>query len=255
MRIKKWISGILAAVLALSMLVMAGCNQEEGSSVQIPKVDYTKVTLSCLGDSITDERQAEKYPTMIGRTMNLMQVNNYGSSGATLSAGHKSNPDNTLLNQLDKVAMDSDIITVMAGVNDYKYHHVTLGQKGDTDTMTFYGGLKALIEGLKERCPDAWLVFITPYKCLNYQQANNVGNKLEDYVNAIIDMCNEYDVEYINFFETGGFDYTNPEYTMDKLHPLSYFYEAVATPKLVDYIKKNYPKYYRNLMISKDQQS
>ena len=243
MKLKRFSSTVLAAVISFATLAFAvGCADEEKNAI---KVNFSQVMLSCLGDSITDERSGIKYPMQLKTELGLGAVNNYGSSGATLSGAHKSAPTNTLLNQYPKIDEDSNIVSVMAGVNDFKYHHVPLGQKGDTGSETFYGGLEQLITGIKKRCPDAYIFFMTPYKCTKYDEANNAGHVLADYVNAIIDMCEEYDIDYINFFVDGGFDFNNPMHTADGLHPLERFYEEYTTPALVKFIRTNYTKFYR----------
>ena len=209
--------------------------------------------MSSLGDSITNSNGSEKYTPMVKDELGLLWANNYGSSGATLSGAHKSSSTNTLLNQWPRVDEESDIISIFAGVNDFKYHHVPIGQKGDTDPMTFYGGLEQIVNGLKERCPGAWIFFITPYKCQGYDKPNNAGHVLQDYVNAIIDICNKYNLDYLNFFDTGAFEYDNKAHTTDGLHPTLSFYEKYTTPQMVTFIKRNYAKFYRQQMIDKQE--
>ena len=149
---------------------------------------------------------------------------------------------------IEKVDKDSDIISVLAGVNDFMFYSAPKGKKGFSDVETFYGAVDTLIKGLKARCPDAYIFFMTPYKCQwkdgrAYDKENQEGLILSDYVNVIIDLCKQYELDYLNLYVDGGFDFANPYYTADGLHPLGRFYDEFTVPMVAEFIETNYPSF------------
>lgn len=249
MKLKKWLCSGLAVITAFATLALTACDLLGGSSSSsAPKaeaqIDYENIVMSCLGDSITDERNSEKYPKMLKQEYKFKAVNNYGSSGATLS---NLNEANNLQQQIERVDEDSDIISILAGVNDFLFYSVPLGKQGFSTPNTFYGALDCLVKGLKARCPNAYIFFMTPYKCEfkghAYSTPNDADLVLSDYVNAIIDVCEQYDLDYLNLFVDGGFNYENAMYTADGLHPLGRFYQEFTMPQVGRFIEENYPSF------------
>ncbi len=249
MKPKKMLSILLATVTAVLALSLSACNLFGDNSSSSPKsgkvIDYKNIVMSCLGDSITDEANGEKYPTMLRKEYGYKEVNNYAKSGATITTLNESN---SLQQQIERVDENSDIISVLAGVNDFLFYSAPKGKKGFTDTATFYGAVDTLIKGLKARCPNAYIFFMTPYKCQwkdgrAYDKENQAGLILSDYVNIIIELCDQYGLDYLNLYVDGGFDFTNPTYTADGLHPLGRFYEEFTMPMVGEFIEKNYPSF------------
>ena len=242
MKLKKWLSTILAVVTVFTTLSLTACGfgQSSSSSAKSGKViDYGNIVMSCLGDSITDEVNGEKYPSLLQDEYGFKAVNNYAKSGATISTLKTNN----LQQQIENVDKDSDIISVLAGVNDFKYASTPIGKKGFTDTNTFYGAVETLIKGLKARCPNAYIFFMTPYKCSGYDQENKEFKILADYANVIQELCQQYKLDCLNLFVNGGFDYNNAMYTIDGLHPLGRFYEEYTAPMVGEFIAENYPNF------------
>lgn len=242
MKLKKLLSVVLATLTAAATLCLCACG---GGSKQSKVIDYQNIVWSCLGDSITDEYNGKKYPTVLRDTYAFRRVNNYAKSGATITT---LNETNHLQQQIQRVDEASDIISVFAGVNDFLFYSAPMGEKGNLDVTTFYGAVESLIKGLQARCPDAYIFFITPYKCQwndgrSYDKENKAGLILSDYVNAIIDLCKTYRLDYLNLYVDGGFDCKNPSHTEDGLHPLDSFQETSTSSKVGDFIRKNYPSF------------
>ena len=247
MKLKKLFSMILATITATVTLCLCACDfgGQSSSSKKYPQtIDYQNIVWSCLGDSITDEYNGEKYPTMLMDEYGYKRMNNYAKSGATITTLNTNN----LQQQIERVDEASDIISVFAGVNDFMFYSAPKGEKGSTNVQDFYGAVDTLIKGLKARCPDAYIFFITPYKCTwkdgrAYDKENAEGLILSDYVNVIIDLCKQYKLDYLNLFVDGGFDYQNPMYTTDGLHPLGRFYEEFTMPMIAEFVEENYPSF------------
>ena len=195
---------------------------------------FSKLTMSCIGDSITCIAEDQKYTPLLKEELGLRECYNYGVSGSTIA---KSGTRSCITERYDAVAPQSNIISVLAGVNDCDTG-VELGTINDTDNTTFYGALNVLVKGLKENHPNAFIFFMTPYKYIN----ETASAKLEAYANAIKEVCALNNIPVLDLFNEGNFDYTNSEYTADGLHPTAKFYEEFTVPQIAEYLRANYPQ-------------
>jgi lysophospholipase L1-like esterase len=129
-----------------------------------------------------------------------------------------------------------DLVTVFAGTNDYGLG-TPLGAPGDSATAnTFYGHVQKVINKIRAARPDVELVFLTPIVRGAYEDQpvypapNEAGYTLEQYVQAIQDVCAQNQVKVINLFATSGITAQNVEkYTKDNLHPNWDGAELIAT--------------------------
>jgi lysophospholipase L1-like esterase len=188
-------------------------------------------TWNVLGDSFTARNI---YQGLIKEILGIGVVNSYGVSGSCIS--EKVGLDNTRAMSVRYSSMTNttDLITVWGGVNDYgngswgSQGGVPLGVNTDTTTATFYGALRVLIEGLLTKYPTKKIAFITPIQmnqanALTYkngQNANAAGFKLEQYANAIKEMCDLYAIPCLDLYHTSGLNEKNMvQFTEDGLHP------------------------------------
>lgn len=128
----------------------------------------------------------------------------------------------------DEVTADSlkdiDIVVILGGTNDYSQGK-ELGQISDAyEADTFYGDVQGMIDNLKSMKDDIEIVFLTPLKHgyiegqPSYPNANHNGNYLDDYVAAIIEVCEKNNVKYIDMFNKSGIDENNVgEYTYNNI--------------------------------------
>lgn len=136
-----------------------------------------------------------------------------------------------VLTNHDDAYTDAELVTVMLGTNDYG-HDQPIGTMSDTSaTVSIYGRIKLIIETIKTKCPSARLVFISPILRTTNSSISTHYNKgknntatppynLTDVKNAIIDVCNYYDLEYINVLDNFAINCWNWRiYLYDKLHP------------------------------------
>lgn len=102
---------------------------------------------------------------------------------------------------------DMELITVFGGANDYTAG-TALGTSADKeDADSFYGSLKKVINDILEVKPNAAIVFITPLK--HSAIANKAGVKLENYVQAISEVCKSYNILVFDLFSKSGIDEKN----------------------------------------------
>lgn len=120
---------------------------------------------------------------------------------------------------------DVDIITIFAGTSDYSLNTPLGTINDDENTNTFYGSVHKTIKRILELKEDATIVFFTPLKRGAYKTypvypaANGAGAKLEDYAEAIKDVCKSYNILVLDLFSDSGIDESNvKKYTVDGLH-------------------------------------
>lgn len=177
--------------------------------------------INFLGDSITfgagTTSQENTYASILGRTFHA-KVNNYGISGTTLAC----NSVAPFTFRYTAMEQNADMIIVFGGTNDFCLD-VPVGNVGDTTYTTFYGGLNILMSGLKNKYPNASIIFLTPIKRTYYiawNAKNHVNATLEDYRNAIITMGQLYGIRVIDLYPVEELDFTkNVQYMPDGLHP------------------------------------
>ena len=205
--------------------------------------------MNCLGDSITygldvtkDTTQAlaNPYPKLLKKELGLANVRNYGISGSTLTSVHANRDAMSL--RYKSMSSNADIVSVLGGVNDYWLGDIQLGTIDDTTTTTIYGALNVLAKGLKEKYPNAYIFFMTPYKWGNDSGTNALGFTLLDISNAIKKVCSVHKIDVLDLYTYGQIelDFTSPN--SDKLHPTQEFYEKYTAPQIAQFIKDNYKK-------------
>ena len=140
---------------------------------------------------------------------------NYGVGGTSIAKKWSATSDAFCIRYVD-MQNNCDMVTVWGGVNDFSLN-IPMGTKGSTNTMTFYGALKVLIEGLINKYPGKKIGFVltSPVNytdtTLNYcfDETNTEGLKLSDYNNAIIDMCHDYSLPILDLYNNSGMNQLN----------------------------------------------
>lgn len=227
----------------LMAFMLVGCSF--GASLLIDEFDLSgdiDVKYVALGDSITygygdgpNGRMPMPYPCQVADRMDFRQHINLGVNGATVSDLW----DNNTMAQLSKVPKDADIVSVMIGVNDFG-NNVPLGNIGDDTISTIYGGLEHLVSGLMERCPDAFVFFMTPFQFLSYPGTNQQGYTLKDVADAVSEVCSLHCVPVLDMYHDGNFSYdTDPH--CDGLHPTERFFKRYMVPMVVEFIERECP--------------
>lgn len=89
-----------------------------------------------------------------------MSLYNYSINGSTMTA----NTDlPSIAERYDSMIDDADIVILEGGKNDY-LNNVVKGTAGSSDPTVYYGAVKAVVDGLMEKYPDAMIVCITPFE-------------------------------------------------------------------------------------------
>ncbi len=103
------------------------------------------------------------------------------------------------------------------------------------DTGCIYGAVRFTVEAIREKCPNARILFLTPMQRYDIRvparpvdpvtgnELNPAGIQLLQVVDAIEDACDYYGIAYLDMYRDSGFNRENfqpgGEYTLDGLHP------------------------------------
>lgn len=191
-------------------------------------IDYWKnVNFAILGDSITE---LNNYQHKVNAALKFKSMYVDGKSGTTISGA----TGTRYFQRMGSIPTDSDVIFVFGGTNDYHYD-LPLGQFGDSKATTFYGTLERMCERFAAKYPDAVVIFATPLQRQmpagnnSPDGLNSLGLALEDYVNAIIEVCNENNVVVMDLYHNSAINQeTCAQYTFDLLHPNEEGFKVLA---------------------------
>lgn len=232
---KKILSLICAAIVFSACLSAVGCDKTDSGSTTSHKPQGS-YKIAFLGDSITDknvyaDEVATHYTDYIYENYSFVSsIQNAGLGGSCIAGlPNKPGVSMSFTQRYTSIDKDVDVIVVLGGTNDFGYGTPALsnplGEYGDDTVETFYGALKALIDGFEENYPNAKSVFVTPlYR--KEQEANGIPTKnkydftLSDYVEAIKETCEKRNVACFDAFnqiaEIDAFTYN--DYEIDGLH-------------------------------------
>jgi lysophospholipase L1-like esterase len=160
-----------------------------------------------LGDSITwgyspvgdGSRLTNQYPALVGNTLGLSVVRNYGISGSTL-ADKGDGTSNPMVSRYSSMDNDADLIFVLGGTNDWAVGK-GIGTINDTTIYTFYGALNVLVQGLLDKYPTQTIVLATPL----HRQGDTGNAGLVNYRNAILAIGEKYGLAVCDLYATSGF--------------------------------------------------
>lgn len=247
-----YITVFLVAIFVLSATSIfspiGSSNENNNSNVSSNVVDFSQLTYSVIGDSITygtdgidSGRLNPTYVKEVKNILGLKAYYNYGIGGSTVANG--SNP---MYKRYTKINVDSDIISVMGGVNDWGsgHNYVQIGSIDDSDGTTFYGGYNLLIEGLKKDYPNAFIFLITPtYRRVRESNTyNGYGESLLDYVNAVRNLAKKHDLPLLDIFDNEDIYNDMMRSDSDGVHHSQELTINVVAPLIANFIKDNYNK-------------
>ena len=225
-------------------------SSEESESVDAPNNEmFEGLTYVAFGDSITYGADYTRnysqmdfpYPTLVAESLELSSVSNKAISGATLCTNDMNLV--CMTNNILAYTEQADIISVMLGVNDYN-RSLPLGDIDDKTKDTVYGSLNLIAEHLTTTQEDAFIFFMTPYKCKvgsrTYKDKNDAGYVLEDVSNAVKEVANKYNIPVLDMFNEGQYELEMYNYGSDGIHPSQEFIREYTAPQIAEFIRQNY---------------
>lgn len=124
-----------------------------------------------------------------------------------------------------------DIIVIGYGTNDYG-GNTPIGTNDDTDGTTFKGAINKTVSTLLTKYPHIKIMFNTPFYRNRWESVNDglnsdtyvngAGHKLQDYVDALIEMGKLHHIPVFNLMDESGINrYNQSAYLADGLHPIN----------------------------------
>lgn len=189
-----------------------GNTKEDTVVINNKTLTYKDKNWMAIGDEITKNNQYQKY---VVEACEFSSVVTTAETGITLHI-----MDDKVTSELLK---DIDVVTVFAGVNDFGDNRPLGSIEDSTLVDTFYSDMKAVIENLEKIKPEIKIIFITtPYVGKDGYGfvKNDVGNTLEDYTKAMIEVCGLYDIPVLDLHANSGINENNLlEYSTNSIHP------------------------------------
>lgn len=196
---------------------------------------YGKKT-SMIGDSLT---QMGYWEPMLASILGLESYKIIAQYGGNMTA---------IANYVDELDDDNDLLTVWAGTNDFA-NGIALGDFGSTDTNTYAGALKHVIEYCSSNYPLMKLLLITPMQrfdtAVSSWQRDSKGNyinpttnkTLEDYANMVLSYGQAYAIPVLDMYHSSGFnEYNASSYSDDLLHPTRVGFQRLCW-KIIEKVK------------------
>jgi len=178
-------------------------------------------TFTDVGDVSPDSFVDKKWCDVVAERLGFMQLTNYAQNGISISSTSSVLPNNALSLGYQNLRDDAEVIMIAAGTNDFGTN-VQLGNNTDQEDVSFCGGLNVLCKGLKEKFPEALIIFITPIDRKG-AASNKLGLSLDDYRQKIEEIAGGVYGFKIVDGDCTGFDASDPnfirDYMRDGVHP------------------------------------
>lgn len=215
-------------------------------------------TIDFLGDSITEgvgvEDLNNRYDNRLKAMLNLKAVHNYGIGGTRIA--HQITPsaepryDLCFCGRAYDLNREADVIVVYGGVNDWIHGDAPFGEMSDTTPASFCGAVDFLMNLLKEKYPNARLVFMTPaHACFDTLSDKQVSDRpmkradakpLAEYIRVIEERGEKHNIPVLNLYEKLGIDPNNSDerekFTAEGLH-FNDNGHAVLAERLAEFLK------------------
>ena len=138
-------------------------------------------------------------------------ITNYAKKNM-LIANHNSQPLLSLANTYRQMSANNpNLVIVNGGLNDY-IKGAPIGTIDDTTDSTYMGALNTLIKGLRQKYPDACIVFTTGWNATNATTENTAT--YQAYADAMVQVCEARQVYCFKAYDTtaSGVDMSSEEF-------------------------------------------
>jgi lysophospholipase L1-like esterase len=199
--------------------------------------DFSKKRIVFIGDSITEgilgavttDNKYISYPDYVQSYLHFKKFLNHGTGGMMFSdyGGEEMSLDYNFDNVTN---IDSDIIVVFAGVNDYlsapdnkRFGNI----KDTTSTAGYCGAVRSFMKKLQNNYSDKDVFFVLMYD-VRPESAPNYSDvtkelELNDYLEVQRQLAKEYGFNVIDLYSIGYMDCTDSDseeyFLNDALHP------------------------------------
>lgn len=162
-----------------------------------------------------------KWCDVVSNELGFASLTNYAVSGISISSTSSVLPESALSKGYKNMRDDAEVVLIAAGTNDFGTN-VKLGTNKDMEDVSFCGALNVLCKGLKEKYPNAIVIFVTPIDRKD-SECNDLGISLARYSRKIKEIAGDIYGFTIVDGNCTGFDASDPEfcknYMVDGVHP------------------------------------
>lgn len=206
----------------------------------LPASGNVRMRIAVFGGSLSVRSQSDAAKQIWADELDA-EVTTYGVGGAgfAISRGY------SIQKQVDTAGV-YDVYVLWASTNDFTKNE-TCGKWNTTDRDTQCGGIDYCIHRLREKNPDATIVFLTSLRFFkrdsgfnpHSKDRNKTGKTFAQYVREQIRCCRHHGVPVLNQFRIQDVDVDNYKcfYLDDKLHMNEAGYLRIA-PAQVSFFKK-----------------
>ena len=146
------------------------------------------------------------------------------SDFSTLGSGYYYRYNLATLKSIDFSALD--IITIAYGTNDWNANIPLDDTSSSENTNTFKGALRYSINKIQSAYPGIMIILLSPiYRTFSSEstdsnaKVNTLGLKLLDYVQAVEEVANEYELPFFNNYKESGINkFNSSKYLRDGTH-------------------------------------
>lgn len=198
------------------------------------------IKMAVIGDSITQgvgvTDMNNMYFNRIKRDCGIRELYVDGISGTRIA--RQQTPSETptfdlnFVSRIDAIDIDSDLIVIFGGTNDFGHGDAPFGELSDRTQDTFCGACHILCQKLIQRFPKSQIVFMGPLHRTTEETPNRHGKVLEDYITVLKTVLRKYSIPFLDMFEVGGLaprvTIHKELYMPDGLHPNDAGHERIA---------------------------
>jgi len=176
--------------------------------------------ITFVGDSIVKAQGYKGWLSLLENDLGVATVNK-GENGATITDIYPS--ASTISGSLltYQYNFNTKLTIFSAGTNDFA-NNLPLGTDADRDTRnasTVKGSLYKAIKWVQDNNPSSKILVMTPLE-RSTNNTNTLGFKLKDYRDAIINVCEYYNIPYLDMMYNNLLSTpTAYKYLYDGLHP------------------------------------
>ena len=200
-----------------------------------------------IGDSWTEKnyRTSLNYHDYVASELGFNVVNL--GIGGTGYKNRDSEGNMAFYQRVNEIPLDTDIITILGGVNDCLFATNTpVGEITDNDKTTLCGCVNLTIDAILDRLPCARLGIITPAASDKFNPISD--NKMEQFVSKLIEICKKRSIPCLDLYHTSNLRPWITEVNKilfscgdspdgDGLHPNHIGHRDYIAPKVKEFVK------------------
>ena len=228
-------------------LILIKGNKLKPISKARPSTSYEGKKWTVIGDSWTEKnyRTSLNYHDYVASELGFNVVNL--GIGGTGYKNRDSEGNMAFYQRMNEIPLDTDIITILGGVNDCLFATNTpVGEITDNDNTTLCGCVNLTIDAILDRLPCARLGIITSGASDKFNPISD--NKMEQFVSKLIEICKKRSIPCLDLYHTSNL---RPWITKvnkiifscgdspngDGLHPNHIGHRDYIAPKVKEFVK------------------